>query len=332
MSKLSSWVGFKGEATADQQASTPNALDRIRELESQLADLRSRRDITSLTREEFEILATETAMNLVKTAQLRESRASAQSEKLISESDQSAKATIEAADSKAKSLLASAESRGRKYIEAAEGDAAEAKKSAERAAAALTSAATREAESIREEASSEAESIIAAKRREAGAISAAAKREAERLIEEATASISDYRSWLGSAIAESERLYRIQTQSLAAATTAIEQSRQRLGSAFDRLAGLGADIEANLDEGNRPTAKNFVRNAVKNLPSDEVSELSIPEVRVDRVKKVSKKRQAKRSATKKVVKKSPAKKAVAKKAAKRAARKPTKSTGPNKRK
>ena len=35
------WVGFKGE---EEQA--PSSVERIRELESQLADLKSRRDIT----------------------------------------------------------------------------------------------------------------------------------------------------------------------------------------------------------------------------------------------------------------------------------------------
>ncbi len=56
-----SWVGFKGE---EEGANKPNltagsaSLDRIRELESQLNDLRSRRDITSLSKEEFEILQT----------------------------------------------------------------------------------------------------------------------------------------------------------------------------------------------------------------------------------------------------------------------------------
>ena len=36
-----SWVGFKGEEPVE-----PNSVDRIRELENQLSDLRSRRDIT----------------------------------------------------------------------------------------------------------------------------------------------------------------------------------------------------------------------------------------------------------------------------------------------
>jgi len=63
-----SWVGFKSESSQPQASSsgstapgsptpsvtpTPNALDRIRELEAQVADLRARKDITSLTREEF---------------------------------------------------------------------------------------------------------------------------------------------------------------------------------------------------------------------------------------------------------------------------------------
>ena len=51
-----SWVGFKGEDES-KHAPTQNALERIRELETQLNDLRSRRDITGLSREEFEILA-----------------------------------------------------------------------------------------------------------------------------------------------------------------------------------------------------------------------------------------------------------------------------------
>ena len=61
------WVGFKESETSAQ-----NSVERIRELESQLSDLRSRRDITSLSKEEFEILATETAMVMIKSAQARE--------------------------------------------------------------------------------------------------------------------------------------------------------------------------------------------------------------------------------------------------------------------
>ena len=68
------WVGFSGEETA-----TPGSVDRIRELEQQLADLRSRRDITSLSKEEFEILATGPAMSMIKSAQLRDARAQAAS-------------------------------------------------------------------------------------------------------------------------------------------------------------------------------------------------------------------------------------------------------------
>ena len=56
------WVGFRDES---ERAPVANPVDRIRELESQLADLKSRRDITGLSREEFEILATETAMAMM---------------------------------------------------------------------------------------------------------------------------------------------------------------------------------------------------------------------------------------------------------------------------
>ena len=59
-SSFLNWVGFKeGESAA------PNSVDRIRELESQLADMRSRRDLTSLSKEEFEI-ALKTTTNISK--------------------------------------------------------------------------------------------------------------------------------------------------------------------------------------------------------------------------------------------------------------------------
>jgi hypothetical protein len=77
------WVGFRDEAEREPVA---NPVDRIRDLESQLSDLRSRRDITGLSREEFEILATETAMAMIRSAQAREAKAHAAAERVINES------------------------------------------------------------------------------------------------------------------------------------------------------------------------------------------------------------------------------------------------------
>ena len=214
------WVGFKeGESTA------PNSVDRIRELESQLADLRARRDLTSLSKEEFEILATETAMTMIKSAQAREAKAYSASERLVSEASRQAKDALEAADSKARSILSGAESRGRKYISAAQTEADD-----------ITQAATAEAESLYEE-----------KRREVNALGQAARREGERIITSATAEVSEYRQWLSGVIAEAERLYRIQTQSLEAAEVAIAQGRARLDSAFARLADLHKTVTENLN-------------------------------------------------------------------------------------
>jgi len=277
-----SWVGFEGEqATA---APSENALDRIRQLESQLADMRSRRDITSLTKEEFEILATETAMTIIKSAQQRESRAATQVERAISESTSRAKATIEAAEAKAKAVLSGAESRGRKYLEAAESEAAELRNEAERAV----------------------ESLVSSKKREAGALMSSAKQEAERIISAATSEIADYRGWLTSAISESERLYRIQTQSLAQAESAISQSRARLQGAFERLAGLQGDIDGNLTSDNRPRGKTFARGAELAKVSDV--DADIPEAPVTpRAAKPAPRKPAKRVAQK------PAKKSAAKK-------------------
>lgn len=210
-SSFLNWVGFKGE-----EINAPGSVDRIRELEAQLADLRSRRDITALSKEEFEILATETAMTIIKSAQLREAKAQALADRVTADTARAARDAIETAEQKAKSLLTGAESRGRKYLQAAE----------------------TEAQELREKIELEAETLLESKKREATHLTTSARREGERIIGEATHDVREYRQWLAGVIAEAERLYKVQVQSLDAAESAIHQSRSRLESAFQHLAQL----------------------------------------------------------------------------------------------
>ena len=223
------WVGFREETDREPIA---NPVDRIRDLESQLADLRSRRDITGLSREEFEILATETAMAMIRSAQGREAKAHATADRLISESSRNAKDVLEGAENKARSVLAGAETRGRKYISAAEVEAAELIREASRQASAVADAKVREADAL-----------VDSKRREAASFAGAARREAERVISEASENVNEYRAWLADIITESERLYRSQTQALSAAESAIAQSRSTLDSAFARLSKMGDIVD-----------------------------------------------------------------------------------------
>ncbi len=227
------WVGFRDEA---ERAPVANPVDRIRELESQLADLKSRRDITGLSREEFEILATETAMSMIKSAQAREAKATAAADRLINETSRNAQEVLESAENKARSILAGAESRGRKYISAAEVEASEIVRDASREAATIADAKVREADAI-----------VDSKRREAVALTTAARREAERVISEAAENVVDYRAWLADIIAESERLYRSQATALTAAEAAIAQSREKLDSAFARLGKMQAAVNDSLN-------------------------------------------------------------------------------------
>ncbi len=292
-----SWVGFTSESDGtkapishDAQTrlvptpASSAALDRIRELEAQLADLRSRRDITALTREEFEILATETALNLVKTAQHREKSASNQAAKVLADSSRIAQEAMESAQAKAKTIIDTAESRGRKLLSAAESEGGEIKVSAEKTARSMVERAKREAAELEAATSREVELMLLAKKREANAITSSAKHEAEALVAEAAQSVSEYRNWLSSVVAETERLYKVQTQSLASAQQAIEQSRQRLGSAFEKLSNLTVDIANSLGEG---------------APS------AIPESPRPKKAAATRKSAPAKSATKKVVKKSP---------------------------
>jgi len=215
------WVGF----TEEESSNLPSSVDRIRELEAQIADLKSRRDITGLTKEEFEILATETAMSMIKSAQAREGKAQAAATRLVSETARATKEELEAADAKARTILSGAETRGRKYIQAAESEAEEKIALAE----------------------AEAEALMESKKREISALATAARREGERIVTEATTEVTGYRQWLSGVIDEAERLYRIQKQSLDAAETAIQQSRNRLDGAFQRLTELQKNVLDNLN-------------------------------------------------------------------------------------
>ena len=270
------WVGFREETDREPIA---NPVDRIRDLESQLADLRSRRDITGLSREEFEILATETAMAMIRSAQGREAKAHATADRVISESSRSAKDVLEGAENKARSVLAGAETRGRKYISAAEVEAAELIREASRQAAAVADAKVREADAL-----------VDSKRREAASFAGAARREAERVISEASENVNEYRAWLADIITESERLYRSQTQALSAAEGAIAQSRNTLDTAFARLSKMGNIVSNAMNEDG--TIK---RSAPISVASKRTrAAISAPE----RSKKSVAKRPVKKSATK----------------------------------
>ena len=270
------WVGFREETDREPIA---NPVDRIRDLESQLADLRSRRDITGLSREEFEILATETAMAMIRSAQGREAKAHATADRLISESSRNAKDVLEGAENKARSVLAGAETRGRKYISAAEVEAAELIREASRQASAVADAKVREADAI-----------VDGKRREAAALTGAARREAERVISEASENVNEYRAWLADIITESERLYRSQTQALSAAESAIAQSRSTLDSAFARLSKMGDIVDNALNADG--TIKRSAPIAVESKRTRAA--ISAPA----RSKKSAAKRPVKKSATK----------------------------------
>ena len=264
------WVGF----TEEESSTLPSSVDRIRELEAQIADLKSRRDITGLTKEEFEILATETAMSMIKSAQARESKAQLAATRLVSETARATKEELEAADAKARTILAGAESRGRKYIQTAESEAEEKLALAE----------------------SEAEALIESKKREISALATAARREGERIVSEATTEVTGYRQWLSGVISEAERLYRIQKQSLDAAESAIQQSRNRLDGAFQRLEELQKSVLDNL---------NADDTLINPGPLKVASQRTRPALA------------APKKTAKKAAKKAPAKKSAAKKSAKR---------------
>jgi hypothetical protein len=144
----------------------------------------------------------------------------------------------------------------------------------------------------------EAETLFENKKREVTALATAARREGERIITEATGEVGSYRQWLASVISEAERLYKVQTQSLDQAESAIQQSRARLQSSFERLEQLQEQVLQNLNADDTLISRGPIRVASERTKAA-----------IEAPKKA-------KSATRK-----PAKKAVAKKPVKKAAAK-----------
>ena len=216
------WVGYKGE----EPEPTVSSVDRIRDLEEQLAEMRSRRDIRALSKEELEILATETAVAMVKSAQIREAKAQATADRLLSESMRESKSTVESAREKAQTILNSAEARSRKLLKTAE----------------------EEAEEKIAQADATSSELLESRKREGNAFLTNARRKSEQILSTATTDIVEYRQWLNSVMSEASRLYKIQTQSLDAAQEAIQTSRSRLETAYEMLADLQAQVLEKIKE------------------------------------------------------------------------------------
>ena len=110
-------------------------------------------------------------------------------------------------------------------------------------------------------------------------------------------SISDSASTSASAIlSAAERLYKIQTQSLDAAESAIHQSRARLESAFTRLADLQRNVLENLNSDDTVINAGPIRVASQRTKPA----LSAPKKSAKKpAKKTAKKAVAKKSASRK---------------------------------
>jgi hypothetical protein len=213
---------------------------------------------------------------MIKSAQLREAKAQAAADRLVTETNRASKDALESAEQKARSVLSSAETRGRKYLQAAES----------------------EAEEMVAKAEVEAETLFENKKREITTMATAARREGERIITEATGEVGSYRQWLASVISEAERLYKIQTQSLDQAESAIQQSRARLQSSFERLEQLQDQVLQNLNADDTLINRGPIRVA---------SERTKAEIEAPKKAKSATRKPAKKAVAKKPVKKAAAK-------------------------
>ena len=142
------------------------------------------------------------------------------------------------------------------------------------------------------------ENLFESKKREITVMATAARREGERIITEATGEVGSYRQWLASVISEAERLYKVQTQSLDQAESAIQQSRARLQSSFERLEQLQEQVLQNLNADDTLISRGPIRVA---------SERTKVAIEAPKKAKSTTRKPAKKAAAKKPVKKAAAK-------------------------
>jgi hypothetical protein len=107
-SGLKSWLGYRPESE-NGSAPVPDFAGRIHELESEIATLRATRDLSELSEAEVEMLASETAVTILKAAHAREASAKATAERIVAQANSEAAALTSATQKQAVNTINTAE-------------------------------------------------------------------------------------------------------------------------------------------------------------------------------------------------------------------------------
>ena len=152
------------------------------DLQSELADLRKRRDLRELSSAEIELLASKTAAMLIEAAHAREAQAEAAATRSLAEASRRAQEMISEAEAEARKLVAAAQAEAGKLAAAAEAETA----------------------SLRRELQSKLGNVDAERER----LLEAARREARQLSADAEAKVAQYRAWLRRQVDDARKIHK----------------------------------------------------------------------------------------------------------------------------
>jgi vacuolar-type H+-ATPase subunit H len=140
---LKSWLGYRPE-NQDGASGAPDLTGRIHELESEIATLRAKPELADLSEAEVEMMASETAVTILKAAHAREALAAETGARILAQANSDAAALTTAAQKQSFETINSAEKNAASIVDKAMQDAETLVRNATNEANALRAAAQEE--------------------------------------------------------------------------------------------------------------------------------------------------------------------------------------------
>lgn len=223
--------GLESTPAQPSAAAAPAGPD-VKQLMAELSELRKRKELSSLTADEIEILASTTAAAMIAAAHKRQAEASAAVEQAVAEAKRRATQVLAEAEAK----LAAAET----ALQSAAGEA-------QRQAQAVLSSAQQQAKHIVEAAQAETiamrtelQTRLADVAGERERLLAAAKREADDLRAKAQAAAAEHAEWLRKQIDSATRIQQGVSERLESVAAALSAHRETVTTSLTALLGLTA--------------------------------------------------------------------------------------------
>ena len=243
--------GF-GAATASVHAQRPAPATASsgpdpRQLIAELNELRKRKDLSALSTDEIEILASSTAAAMIAAAHKRQAEATAAVEQAVAEAKRRAAEVLKESEAK----LASATATMDRAASEAQRQGLAIITSAQEQAKKIVAAAEAETASMK----SELQSRLADVAGERDRLLSAAKQEADELRAKAAAAAAEHEAWLRKQIDSASRIQQGVAERLDSVAHALSAHKETVAASLAALLGLTAASQKSATETTTPAAE-----------------------------------------------------------------------------